>query len=209
MSRLRWKVCGLRDNIAEVMALQPDYIGFIFYPKSPRFIGHDFKMPAFHEKSIKKVGVFVNESVDVVQDMVEKFKLDVVQLHGSESPEVCEGLQSPNLGVIKAFHVEEGFDFEILKPYEMVVDFFLFDTKTSQYGGSGRAFDWAMLQKYALNIPYFLSGGISLENIDDLNKLEVSKIQAIDVNSKFEIEPGLKDLGMLGELSRKLKMFEI
>lgn len=148
MNQIKWKVCGLRDNIVEVAALQPDYIGFIFYAKSPRYVGENFVLPELANSKINKVGVFVNESLDIVHNTLVNYQLDYVQLHGNESPEFCENLIKKNVKIIKAFHVDETFDFGYLKAYELVTDYFLFDTKTNKYGGSGKSFNWNILKKY-------------------------------------------------------------
>ncbi|MCK5701392.1 MAG: phosphoribosylanthranilate isomerase, partial [Cyclobacteriaceae bacterium] len=185
MAGIKWKVCGLRDNIGDVVTLHPDYIGFIFYKKSPRYVGEDFLMPGIDQLDIKKVGVFVNESMDFVFNTCIKYKLNYAQLHGNEPPEYCEALHKKEIKIIKAFQVGE--DFDLLKPYESTIEFFLFDTKTKHYGGSGTTFDWSILKKYSLGKKYFLSGGLSPDNIGDLKNLDLSKIEAIDVNSKIEI----------------------
>lgn len=203
MGKIRLKICGLRDNIREVAGLHPDYAGFIFYPKSPRYVGEEFRMPAL-DKSIKKVGVFVNESVEKVIELTKRNDLDFVQLHGEERLEACAALQDHGIKVIKAFGMDQSFDFSKLEQYDSTVDFFLFDTKTSAFGGSGKSFNWNILEKYDLNKPYFLSGGISLENIQDLDKVEMKKVHALDVNSRFETRPGLKDLVRLKELMDKI-----
>ena len=205
MSRIKWKVCGLRDNIVDVVAMQPDYVGFIFYSKSPRFVGEDFDMPNFDESQIKKVAVFVNEPLDFVHEMMLKFDLDYSQLHGDESPEYCEILKDKGGKIIKAFQVDEAFNFDVVKEYEKVTDYFLFDTKTKHFGGSGETFDWRILEKYSMEKKYFLSGGLNLDNVDHLNEIDLTKVEALDVNSKFEITPGLKDVNMLESL--KTKMF--
>lgn len=199
MRKVRLKICGLRDNIEEVASLQPDYLGFIFYGKSPRFVGQDFVMPEL-EAGMQKVGVFVNEPADLVLEKVRKYDLDLVQLHGSESPEVCELIKNAGVGVIKAFQMDDNFDFSHLQQYNTTVDYFLFDTRTSAFGGSGKTFDWQMLKKYSMEKQYFLSGGISLENLDGLNAIDLSKVHALDVNSKFEVKPGLKDIELLQKL---------
>lgn len=204
MSQIKWKVCGLRDNIGEVVALQPDYIGFIFYKKSPRYVGENFTIPTIDKQGIKKIGVFVNEQMDFVHKTALKYQLDYVQLHGSESPGYCEDLMKKELKIIKAFQVDENFDFKQLEAYKLVTDFFLFDTKSKNYGGTGETFDWKILNKYNLEKKYFLSGGLSLENFDELTELDLSKIHALDVNSKFEIDPGLKDVEMLKVLKNKM-----
>lgn len=199
MQKLRLKVCGLRDNITEVAALGPDYAGFIFYPKSPRYVGDNFEMPELPE-SLKKVGVFVNESMDKVSTYVKTYQLDFVQLHGRETADDCKQLKSQGIGVIKSFAMEEGFDFSILEQYHSTVDYFLFDTKTREYGGSGKSFNWKLLRDYPLEKDYFLSGGIGLDNLTDLDNVDMSKIHALDVNSRFEVRPGLKDIGLLEKL---------
>lgn len=151
MNQVRWKVCGLRDNISDVVALQPDYIGFIFYSKSPRYVGNNFEMLLINNSTPKKVGVFVNETLDFVHNIFLKYQLDYVQLHGNESPEYCEELMRKKVKVIKAFEMDESFDFGRLKKYESFTDYFLFDTKTKLYGGSGKSFDWRILNKYSLD----------------------------------------------------------
>ena len=203
MKKLRLKVCGLRDNIGEVATLQPDYAGFIFYSKSPRYVGDNFEMPALPE-SLKKVGIFVNESLKQLEFMIEKYRLDFVQLHGTETTGYCKKLNSQGIGVIKSFAMEEGFDFSILEHHESTVDYFLFDTKTTHYGGSGKAFNWELLRDYHLDKEYFLSGGIGLDNLADLDNVDMSKIHALDVNSRFELRPGLKDTGVLQALLIKI-----
>ncbi len=204
MSQIKLKVCGLRDNIAEVVALQPDYIGFIFYKKSPRYVGEDFTMPTIDGHDIKKIGVFVHEEMDFVYKTALTYQLDYVQLHGNESPRYCADLIEKNVKIIKAFQVDENFDFKQLEAYKLVTDFFLFDTKSKNYGGTGETFDWDVLKKYNIRKNYFLSGGLSLENFDELTNLDLNKIHALDVNSKFEIAPGLKNVVMLKELKDKL-----
>ena len=137
---IKWKVCGLRDNILEVASLKPDFVGFIFYPKSPRYVGEDFEMPKLNS-SVKKVGVFVNEPADTVLDKVRRYKLDFVQLHGNETPEVCKELKNKTISIIKAFQMGVDFDFNQLVWYEPMVDYFLFDARTEKFGGSGDTFD--------------------------------------------------------------------
>ena len=191
MKDLRLKVCGLRDNIEDVIRLEPDYAGFIFYKKSPRYVGENFNMPVLNN-DIKKVGVFVNESLEKILELFEKHELSFVQLHGNESPELCNELKSRGIGTIKAFPVGEEFDFRQLELYESAVDYYLFDTKTKDFGGSGKTFNWALLKKYSIEKEYYLSGGISLENVNELANIDLSKVHAVDVNRKFEIKPGLK-----------------
>jgi len=198
------KICGLRDNVREVEVLQPDYAGFIFYTKSPRYVGKDFRMPELDER-IKKVGVFVNEPATKIIKIVRECHLDFVQLHGYEKPEDCEAISKQGIGVIKAFAVDGQFDFKPLEQYDSTVDYFLFDTKTAGFGGSGRSFDWGLLKKYKLDKKYFLSGGLGLENLELLRASDLSRVHALDVNSRFEVSPGLKDIQALVKLKEKIK----
>jgi phosphoribosylanthranilate isomerase len=200
---MKIKVCGLRDqeNIEQIAAMQFDYMGFIFYPNSKRFVGEDFIMPTISD-SIKKVGVFVNAEVEYVLEKTKKYILKAIQLHGDETAEYCTTLKKQlpyDIEIIKAFGVDETFDFIQLKPYESICNYFLFDTKTKDYGGSGHQFSWDILKKYDNTLPYFLSGGIGIE---DINKIKNStlKLFAIDVNSKFELKPGLKNIELLKQL---------
>ncbi|GAA4281445.1 phosphoribosylanthranilate isomerase [Gaetbulibacter aestuarii] len=210
---MKLKVCGMKyqDNIKAVAALQPDYLGFIFYEKSARNFDID-SIPNISE-AIIKTGVFVNETIDNIMDNISKFKFKAVQLHGNESPEFCRELKevfktnNPNktLEIIKVFSIKNDFNFEGLKPYEVVCDYFLFDTKGPLPGGNGYTFDWNILKSYPSTKPFFLSGGIGLEEVEKLNEFiqsEASKYcYAIDVNSQFEDAPGLKN-------SDKLKAFK-
>ena len=194
------KVCGMKfpENIREVAALQPDFMGFVFYKKSPRYVRHlDISVLDSLPSSIKKMGVFVNEKLDNILSTVYKYHLDGVQLHGSELEDKCEKLKEAGLLVIKAFPVESSYNFIVTKPYESVCDYFLFDTKVPIYGGAGIKFDWSLLNDYKGNIPFFLSGGISLEDVDDLKKIEHPKFIGVDLNSKFEIAPGKKNVELL------------
>lgn len=192
----RLKICGMReaDNIMDVAALKPDYMGFIFYEKSKRFVGSNFSVPSKFPQDIKRVGVFVNEKTEKILDIVSKHKLDYVQLHGDEPPIVCMTLKTNRIGVIKVLSVDASFDFTTAKPYQEYSDFFLFDTKSETYGGTGKSFDWSLLKMYNEKIPFFLSGGISFDNIQDVRDLLNMNIHAIDVNSGVERIPGLKDV---------------
>lgn len=180
------------ENILEVSQLLPDYLGFIFYEKSARYF--DGEIPEI-PKSIKKVGVFVNASFEEILEKAEKHQLNLIQLHGSESPKFCQKLKIINLQIIKVFSVDSDFDFSILNNYENVCDYFLFDTKGKLPGGNGFAFDWNLLSKYNLQKPFFLSGGIGIDEIPKIKTMNLP-IFAIDVNSKFEIQAGLKNVNM-------------
>lgn len=205
-NKIRIKVCGMRDpeNIIQVGELQPDYMGFIFYSKSKRFVGDDFIIPEELPKSIKKVGVFVNEATDKIMELVARHKLDFVQLHGAESVDQCEELKANKMGVIKVFSMDQQFDFAEVKHYQKVVDFFLFDTKSEGFGGSGKTFDWSLLEKYDQGVPFFLSGGLSSENIVDAQDLKSMNLHALDVNSGVELSPGVKDIDKIKQIGEIL-----
>ena len=195
------KICGMKypDNILEVAALLPDYMGFIFWEKSARYF--EGPLPEL-PKSIKKVGVFVNEKSDSILDKIAQYDLQAVQLHGQESVAFCLELKNKlgtSVEIIKVFSADETFDFSLLKPYELVCDFFLFDTKGKLPGGNGTTFDWTILQKYPSSKPFFLSGGIGIDEIEAVNEILNTHLPlyAIDVNSKFEIEPGLKNINLV------------
>ena len=194
---MKLKVCGMKYNPGEVAALQPDYLGFIFWEPSARnFVGEIPELPT----TIKKVGVFVDASLETVLEKVKTYGLEAVQLHGKENAAYCkairDNIQKDGFEVIKVFSVNEDFDFGTLKDYEDVCDYFLFDTKGKLPGGNGYTFDWSLLNDYPSKKPFFLSGGIGLESMEKLKdflKSPASKYcHAIDVNSKFESKPGLK-----------------
>jgi phosphoribosylanthranilate isomerase len=201
---MKIKVCGMRDkaNLAQLVELKPDFIGFIFYDKSPRFVGDllDENFIRSIPKPIKKVGVFVNSNPDYILRIVKKYDLQFIQLHGHETPDFCRNLKSRGVNVIKAFSIDESFNFGTLNNYKPHCDYFLFDTKGQSLGGNGIAFDWKILERYQYSDkPFFLSGGLSLENISQVKDLGI-KVYGLDVNSKFETEPALKDIEKLRQL---------
>lgn len=202
--RLKLKVCGLRDaeNIRDISALQPDFQGFIYYAKSPRFMGDDFQIPT---TTAKRVGVFVNESVDNVLKKVKQDRLDLVQLHGNEEPLAVKQLFGNGVQVMKVFSIDNDFDFNLVKPFVPFSKFFLFDTKTTNYGGSGKTFDWTLLDSYTESTPFFLSGGLSPENIREVSKIKNPALYGVDVNSGVEDAPGIKNISKLKELISILK----
>ncbi|MBJ6117899.1 phosphoribosylanthranilate isomerase [Pontibacter sp. BT310] len=194
---MKVKVCGMRDpeNLRQIAALRPDYLGFIFYKGSKRYCDGTITPELLAElpATIKKVGVFVNEATETIVEIARKFKLDLIQLHGHESPKQCQEIKNAGFEVIKAFSVDDRFVFENTLLYERSCDYFLFDTKGDSHGGNGIPFDWELIKNYLSPTPYFLSGGLNLENIKNLEKVR-PKPFAIDVNSGFELEPGLKDV---------------
>ncbi len=182
----------LPDNIREVSNLPIDYIGHIFYEKSPRNVSGEIELT-----SRERVGVFVNESQAKILELSERHQFTHLQLHGDESPEFCRGLKSMGKTIIKAFRVDDDFDFSTTKPYQSTCDFFLFDAKGKDYGGNGITFNWDVLNRYQGDKKFFLSGGISLATLPALLRYEHPGLFALDINSKFEISPGLKNIKTL------------
>lgn len=206
---MKLKICGIKFlyNMQKVAKLKPDYLGFIFYKKSRRYM-EDTLAPedlSSLPKKIKKVGVFVDADTDYILQMAKAYQLHVLQLHGHESPEQCRQLKEKGYQIIKVFSIgQEDFDFTQLDPYKAHVHYFLFDTKGKQPGGNGETFDWSKLRQYDNETPFFLSGGVSLDHIEQLKTLDYFNLHAVDVNSQFEIEPGLKDIDKLQLLRQKL-----
>jgi len=198
---MRLKVCGMRslENITALEVLEPDYMGFIFWAPSKRYVRA--ATPPL-KNSIKKTGVFVDASLDYIQSIIEQHNLKAVQLHGKETPDYCQIVSSWGVEVIKAFSILDTFDFSQLQAYEDFCDYFLFDTKGSLPGGNGTQFDWGLLKEYPSQKPFFLSGGIGLEQLPQIKEILKTKlpVYAIDVNSKFETEPGLKKIEAIKQL---------
>ncbi|MGC8803511.1 MAG: phosphoribosylanthranilate isomerase [Bacteroidales bacterium] len=204
--RFKIKVCGMRDegNIRQLSQLPIHYMGFIFYPKSPRYAG---EMPVRTilqvAQPIKKVGVFVNASVDEVITFYDRYRLDLVQLHGYESPDFCFTLKNKGIPVVKSFAAKD-ITLSQTSSYQHVCDYFLFDTPTSQYGGSGKKFDWSVLQRIEVPLPFFLSGGLGPDDVQDIQQFNHPQFFAIDINSRFEIQPGMKDIGLIKRFIERL-----
>ena len=198
------KVCGMRDaeNIREVEALGIDLMGFIFWPKSSRYVS---ERPAYLPTNCKRVGVFVDEDIETVKRIAEDYALDYIQLHGHESGAYCAQLKG--LKLIKAISVSGQDDIATYKTYRGLVDYFLFDTKCPSVGGSGQQFDWTVLSAYDGDTPFMLSGGIGLDDAERVKSFHHPKCVGIDLNSRFELAPGLKDIDalriFLNELNRK------
>ncbi len=196
------KVCGLTDNESshQIAALNAvDFLGFIFYKNSKRFT----------EKTIDsqqkyKVGVFVNEESAKIIDLVSEHQLTHIQLHGNETADFCKNLLT-NAVKLKAFGIATRDDFDATKSFENSVDYFLFDTKTSDHGGSGKQFDWTILDAYTGETPFFLSGGIGPESIEEIKQIKHPKLVGIDINSRFEIEPSVKDFNRIKSFVEEMK----
>jgi phosphoribosylanthranilate isomerase len=193
-------------NMQDVSALLPDYMGFIFYKNSPRYVGEDFVIPNDFPATVSRVGVFVNQSLTVVIDKVRQHALDLVQLHGDESVEFCKQLNHEGISVIKVFRVDDEFDFSITKQFDEVAEYFLFDTKGKNFGGNAQRFNWNLLEHYDQSIPFFLSGGIDLSSIDEVLQLENLNIHAVDVNSGVEQAPAMKDVEKVSAIINKLRL---
>ena len=197
------KVCGMRDaeNIREVEALGIDLMGFIFWPKSSRYVN---ERPAYLPTQCKRVGVFVDEDVNTIKKLANDYAIDYIQLHGSESPEYVQQLR--NWQVIKAFNIATTEDLEATKTYEGIVDYFLFDTKGKSVGGNGEKFDWSVLEAYHGDTPFLLSGGIGPDDAERVRTFQHEKCIGIDLNSKLELSPALKDINKLQEFIKELSI---
>lgn len=200
---MQLKVCGMKnwDNMKALEKLQPDLMGLIFHKASPRYVGNVSFTSKIKELKLQKVGVFVNEDVSAILEYVQNFGLSGVQLHGDETLEVCRQLKAHQLEVIKVFAIGEVLPLDEMRPYVGTVDYFLFDTLTEKRGGSGQKFDWQLLQAYSLHTPFFLSGGISADDSSALRAFEHPNWAGVDINSKFEDAPGLKNI-------ERIKMFK-
>ncbi len=207
---MKVKICGMRDeqNISDILTLQPDYLGFIFYEKSKRFLDRN-ELDIAQISDVKKVGVFVNATISEIKETIRVCSLDVVQLHGDESVELCNTLNQ-EVEVWKAFGVDEQFDWKLLKDYEKSCSHFLLDTKTITYGGSGRKFNWELLQQYKLAHPLILSGGLNVGLLEEAMALsEQLPIDILDINSGIEIEPGLKNIEQARLAIGKIRNYEL
>lgn len=209
------KVCGMRDprNIEQVASLGVNWLGFIFYPQSPRYIHSSLlcaslsDLPLFIlHSSFQKVGVFVNATFEQMLETVDAYKLDYLQLHGNESPELCFALQKRGIKQIKAISVSSVEDLKQTQDYEGYIDYFLFDTKCENYGGSGKQFDWSILSAYKGKTPFLLSGGLNPDSVESIRNFSHPRFAGIDLNSGFEIEPALKDIEKLATFLSELNI---
>ena len=194
------KTCGMRDadNIRAVSELGIDWMGFIFWAPSSRYVS---EKPSFLPTRQKRVGVFVDARIEEVRSKADEYALDLIQLHGKESPAFCERLKANSRQqLIKAFNIATQEDLEQTLPYEGLVDYFLFDTKAKMVGGNGTQFDWSVLSAYQGNTPFLLSGGIGPDDAEKVRNFHHPQLAGIDLNSRFELSPALKDI-------EKLKQF--
>lgn len=194
----------MRDtaNIIKLIKVQPDFMGFIFHEKSPRNV---VKIPRVEIPSkIKKVGVFVDKDIHFIKEKAKDFKLEFIQLHGNETPEFCKTLKNKGFTIIKAFNISEDFNFNKLKEYEPLCEYFLFDAFGKKAGGNGITFNWELLQKYYGGTPFLLSGGIDGGMAGKLKQIEHPKFLGVDINSGFEIKPAIKDIDKIKKFKQEL-----
>lgn len=202
------KVCGMReaDNIRQVEALGIDWLGFIFWPKSSRFV---HERPAYLPASAKRVGVFVDADIEVVRETAAAYCLDIIQLHGKESPSYIKQLRSlcsdHVAAIVKAFNIATPEDLKQTEPYEGITDYFLFDTKAKMVGGNGTQFDWTVLNDYQGNTPFILSGGIGPDDAEKVKAFHHPMLAGIDLNSRFETVPAHKDVNLLRTFIETIK----
>ena len=202
--RLQIKICGMCNplNIKEVDALRPDYLGIIFYKESPRCM--DKNPDAIPETNATKVGVFVDKDIEYIIKKAREFKLKVIQLHGNETPETCDDLMELGYDVFKAFKISDETKVTEIYPFVGKCTAFLFDTKSDKPGGSGKKFNWEKLDEMAELFPFFLSGGIGIDDIESIKKLNYENLIGLDLNSRFESEPGMKDTELLQAFISKI-----
>ena len=208
MRKVIIKVCGMREpeNIREVESLDVDLLGFIFYSGSSRYVvDSDESDGVIRDCAKLKVGVFVNEQLEVILDRAMRYRLDHIQLHGDETPSLCLELRQHGYHVIKTFSVSSKDDFAKTDCYADCCDHYLFDTKCIGYGGSGKRFDWTLLDEYKGSTPFILSGGLTGDCIDDLRRINHAKFSGIDLNSGFELSPAVKDVGKLKDFIGKTR----
>ena len=210
---IRVKVCGMNNpgNVKEIAELKPDIMGFIFFAGSPRYVGNEPDMVLFNSvpQCIRRSGVFYNEDYNKILDLSILAGLDMIQLHGNESSTACLRLKSSGLSVVKAFSIDDDFHFGSLNQFMASCDYFLFDTKSEKPGGNGKKFAWGKLEEYKLDKPFFLSGGISPEDAAEIKSICNRGLFAVDINSRFETSPGIKDAVMIKTFINELKNDQI
>ena len=203
---LEIKVCGNTNpkNLREVCNLTPDYVGFIFYDKSKRFVQNTNAVGKNASCKAKRVGVFVNAGASYIMQVVDEFELDIIQLHGDETPNFCQEMNEIR-PVFKAFQINLNFNYNNLTRYKSACNKFLFDTASSMYGGSGKKFDWQLLSKYKLDIPFLLSGGVGPEDLPNIKAIRHPMFSGIDLNSRFETTLGMKDIVSLSTFINNIR----
>ncbi len=204
---MKVKICGMRDpqNIRDIALLKPDFMGFIFYPPSPRYLASVEAFPFDALKDTITTGVFVNATDFEIVNAIRSYKLKAVQLHGNENQEFCKSIRQLGVKVLKAVSVADDSDVANLQRYEGTVDYLVLDTKTSQYGGSGTQFNWDLLNAYTADIPFLLSGGIDEQDAKRIAQLHHPMLAGVDINSRFELEPGLKDVEKINRFLDRMR----
>ncbi len=192
------------ENRQAIEKLDVDFLGYIFYPPSKRFVG-DTPEPGLFDSKKQKVAVFVNENVFEILGLAKNMGFEYVQLHGKENPKTCQIIKQQGINIIKAFSVDEKFDFSSTEPFEKVARFFLFDTRTALPGGSGKKFDWKILDRYKGHTPFFISGGINENDVEKIKSIDHPKFTGVDLNSGFEDKPGYKNREKLMKFISELK----
>lgn len=199
----------MRDlqNVMEVCSAEPDYLGYIFYSKSVRYVGKspDPRIFSTVPSGIQKVAVFVNEYYERMVEITGRFGINVLQLHGMESPELCQALRIHGKTIIKVIPADQLANEKLVKSYVGAVDYFLFDTPVLSFGGSGRKFNWTLLSELKSDVNFFLSGGLSAEDADQLKAIDNPLLYAVDVNSRFEKEPGIKDVELVKKFIKDIR----
>jgi phosphoribosylanthranilate isomerase len=207
------KVCGLNNplNVKAISESGPDFIGFIFYPDSKRYVGRIPDKALFLNvpEGIMRTGVFVNEDSERILELAKYADLDIIQLHGNESINYCKSLRASGLQIIKTFAVGADFDPGVTDQYSKACDYFLFDTKYEKHGGTGNKFDWGKLKNYSFKKPFFLSGGIGPEDTNIKAAVLNNQLFAIDINSRFEISPGIKNAVSVKNFINEIKRSDI
>jgi phosphoribosylanthranilate isomerase len=209
INRLRVKVCGMRDkeNIIQLVQLPIDYIGFIFYSGSPRYAGTKIEPSILRNipSHIQKVGVFVNSTIEETSNIANENDIEILQLHGNETPEYCNELSEKGFTIIKSFSIKNYDISKKITDYRFSCNYYLFDAPTKEYGGSGQKFDWKILEQQKIYLPFFLSGGIAPGDEEIIKNLNIDGLHAIDLNSRFEIEPGIKNIELIKNFIEKIK----
>lgn len=209
MDKLRIKVCGMTDvsNVEDLCSLSPDYLGYIFYSRSLRYVGDDPDPDLFQivPSSIRKTAVFVNEKYERIVEIARKYEIDHIQLHGMESPEMCRLLRSSGRTIIKAIPGDQLENDMLINKYAAVSDYLLLDTPVITYGGSGKKFDWSKLSGLKAPIDFFLSGGIAVEDAAKIKALSYENLFAVDINSRFETEPGIKNPELVSLFIKRIR----
>lgn len=205
---MKLKICGLKniENIIEISnEIRPDFLGFIFYKNSPRFV-QNLDIKELNKININKVGVFVNENIYNILKISEVYNLKYAQIHGEIELKFLEELKKNNIKILKAINISNKENFNEIKKYQDFVDFFLFDSKSEKHGGSGIKFNWELLNEYKEKTLFFLSGGISINDVNQINKIKHPSLFGLDLNSKFEINAGTKDIKLLKEFKQKINL---